>query len=61
MGERESCENVGEDGAVDLGELGLERFAFRPDSSWYSCECDLDIGCEMAYADSEGSRPVVFG
>lgn len=29
VGERESCENVGDEGAVELGEFGLERLAWR--------------------------------
>ena len=29
VGESESCEKVGEDGAVEFGELGLDLFGWR--------------------------------
>lgn len=29
VGESESCEKVGDEGAVDIGELGLDRFDMR--------------------------------
>ena len=29
VGDSESCEKVGDDGAVELGELGRDRFACR--------------------------------
>lgn len=29
VGESESCENVGEDGAVEFGEFGLDLFTLR--------------------------------
>lgn len=48
VGERESCEKVGEDGAVEFGELGLERFTRGPYESSSSCECDRDMDWEIA-------------
>jgi hypothetical protein len=61
VGESESWEKVGDDGAVECGEFGRDRFLRRRLSSLVSCECDLDIECEMAYAESEGRRPVFCG
>lgn len=51
VGERESCENVGEGGAVENGLFGRLFFVglWRYGSS-ASCECDRDMGCaEMEY------------
>lgn len=52
VGERESSEQVGEDGAVERGEFGRERLK-RCSSS---CECERDMDCENAYCEREGSR-----
>jgi hypothetical protein len=47
VGEVESCENVGEGGAVEYGELGRDFFVMRwLYGSSASCECERDIGCE---------------
>jgi hypothetical protein len=49
VGEQESswCENVGEDGAVDTGELGRDFLTDRCETyGSSSCECDRDIGLE---------------
>lgn len=47
VGDRESWEKVGEEGAVDKGELGRERFAMRRrDGSSSSCEWDRDMDWE---------------
>lgn len=48
VGDSESWEKVGDDGAVELGEPGLERLTRGPLESWPSCECDLDIDELMA-------------
>jgi len=58
VGLAESCENVGEGGAVDMGEPGRDFFVilceYWSSSSW---ECDLDIGCdEYAYCERPGRR-----
>lgn len=63
MGLAESCEKVGDGGAVDIGDPGLDFFvilcAYGSSSSW---ECDLDIGCdEYAYCDRPGSRLLPYG
>lgn len=46
VGERESWENVGEEGAVEFGEVGRERLKRRWEASSSSWECDRDIDCE---------------
>ena len=47
VGEHESCEKVGEGGAVERGEPGRDFFVMRcAYGSSSSCECDLDMGCE---------------
>lgn len=47
MGLAESWENVGEGGAVDIGEPGRDLFVILcAYGSSSSCECDLDMGCE---------------
>ena len=53
VGEQESWEKVGEDGAVDTGEVGLDFFTARWAMYWSSssCECDLDIGWEWLDKD----------
>lgn len=45
VGDNESCEKVGEDGAVELGEFGLDRL-MRCAYSSSSAECER---LEMAY------------
>lgn len=57
VGERESCEKVGEEGAVELGELGLERLTRCEWASSSSFEWERVMLCEMAYAESDGRRP----
>ncbi len=45
VGEVELCEKVGEGGAVDWGEDGLDFFVILCEyGSSSSCECDLDMG-----------------
>ena len=47
MGERESWEKVGDDGAVEFGDAGLDRLNKRgPKLSSSSFECDRDMLCE---------------
>lgn len=47
VGEQESCENVGEEGAVETGELGRDFLVERCETygSSSSCECERDMGC----------------
>jgi hypothetical protein len=51
VGERESCEKVGEGGAVEYGLLGLLLLAGRWLYWWSSgsCECDLEAGFDSEY------------
>jgi hypothetical protein len=56
VGELESCEKVGEDGAVELGDDGRDRLAWRArDASSSSCDRERTIDCAWPYADSGGS------
>ena len=49
MGEQESCEKVGDEGAVDIGELGFERFDMR---RWWE-EKESSSSCELARSAEE--------
>jgi hypothetical protein len=46
---------------VEIGEFGRDRLAIRcVYGSSSSCECDRDIECPYAYADSDGKRPLLL-
>ena len=54
MGEHESWLNVGEEGAVEIGELGRDFLAFRCEVYWSSSswECERDMGLEWVSGGS---------
>jgi hypothetical protein len=61
VGDVESWEKVGEGGAVEKGELGLDFFVIRCEyGSSVSWECERDIGCDIEYWARPGIRGEVL-